>query len=256
MPQIVYWNPRRRPTSGVLRHVPRRVNNFGDLLGPWIVARVHKLLGLGRPVSRHHRLLSVGSIMHMSREGDVVWGSGVNGKMSPYVFPALDVRAVRGPLSANALRQSGCRVPEVYGDPALLIPHLWSDAELGIRRRSGGTVIVPNFHDVTAAPAGALNPRGNVIERIRKIAAAERVVASSLHAIIIADAYEVPAVLVTSGVEPTFKYEDYFCGTERSFPPPATDWAMGLKWPSHDALDGWDPQALLQAFPTDLWERA
>jgi pyruvyltransferase len=260
MPEIVHWNPRRRLGAGViLRQLPRRsrVNNFGDLLGPWITARVHVVLGLGRPLSDKQRLLTVGSIMHFARNGDVVWGSGVNGKvLSPGGFPKLDIRAVRGPLSAKALCQSGNAVPEVYGDPALLIPHLWSDAELGIERRSGGTVVVPNFHDLAGAPRGALDPRGDLVELVRRLASAERVIGSSLHAIIVAEAYGVPAVLVTSSTEPTFKYEDYHRGTGRDCPPPVPDWRAALAAPTPDPIERWDPQPLLGAFPADLWERS
>ena len=259
MPQIVHWNPRLRfRSSGVLWRLPRleRENNFGDLLGPWIVARICDILNLGSAVSRKHRLLTVGSIINtVAREGDTVWGSGIHGNMLPLqsAIPQLDVRAVRGPLTAALLRESGNSVPDVYGDPALLVPHLWSDSELGVQRRSGGTVFVPNYYDLAAAPDNALNPRGDVVERIRAIASAERVIASSLHGIVIAEAYGVPAVLVASAIERRFKYEDYYGGTGRSLPTVASDWRSALNTPAGIPIDDWDPQALLQAFPTDLW---
>jgi pyruvyltransferase len=228
------------------------------MLGPWIVARICAILNLGSAVSRKHRLLTVGSIINaVAREGDTVWGSGIQGKMLPLQnpIPQLDVRAVRGPLTAALLRESGNKVPDVYGDPALLVPHLWSDSELGVRRRSGGTVIVPNYYDLAGAPSTALNPRGDVLGRIRAIASAERVIASSLHGIIIAEAYGVPAVLVASVSERRFKYEDYYGGTGRSLPPIASDWRSALDTPAASPIENWDPQALLQAFPTELWNK-
>ena len=84
MPPIVHWNLRLRlAPKGVLWRVPRlgRENSFGDLLGPWIVARICETLNLGRAVSNKHRLLTVGSIISstVARDVDIVWGSGFTG---------------------------------------------------------------------------------------------------------------------------------------------------------------------------------
>jgi pyruvyltransferase len=260
VPQVVHWNPRKRlASSGVLWRVPwlGRENNFGDLLGPWIVDRIRTVRDLGRPASDRHRLLTVGSIINIAgREGDVVWGSGIHGNHLPLpkALPRLDVRAVRGPRTAAVLRESRNLVPDVYGDPALLIPHLWTDAELGIRRRSGGTVIVPNFYDLGVAPANSLNPRGDLLERVRTIASAERVYASSLHGIVVAEAFGVPAVLVASTSERPFKYEDYYGGTGRGLPEIANGWDAAPDTRPGDPIEQWDHRPLLQAFPVDLWQ--
>lgn len=259
MPEIVHWNPHRRLAArGVLWRIkrPDRINNFGDLLGPWIVARMRAVLGLGRAVSAEQRLLTVGSIINpYAREGDTVWGSGIHGNRLPLEkpIPALDIRAVRGPLTARILRESDNSVPEVFGDPGLLIPHLWTDTELGIHRRSGGTVVVPNYHDLPFAPTGSLNPRGNMLDCVRRIASANRVIASSLHGVIVAEAYGVPATLVASATEQLFKYEDYYRGTGRELPTVARGWREGFIASPTDPLDTWDPTDLLESFPRDLW---
>lgn len=262
MPQIVHWNPRLRLRSrGVLWRVRRfdRENNFGDLLGPWIVARVASTLKLGRAISSRQRLLAVGSIINLvAREGDVVWGAGIHGNHLPLTdpIPPIDIRAVRGPSTAAVLRGCGIDVPEVFGDPALLIPHLWSDAELGIHRGTGGTVVVPNYYDLPNAPRQSLNPRGDMLTRVRAIASAERVIASSLHAIVIAEAYGVPATLVASSSEKLFKYEDYYGGTGRSLPPIAPDWQSAADTAAAEPISRWQAESLLEAFPSDLWRVA
>lgn len=263
MPKIVHWNPRPRlRPRGKLSRVQlpgKRWGNFGDLLGPWIVDRICETRQLGPAVSQRQRLLTVGSIINIAaKDGDIIWGSGIHGNHLPLVksLPALDVRAVRGPLSASLLRQSGNEVPEVYGDPGLLIPHLWSDSELGIKRGSGGTVVVPNAHDFSDAPSNALNPRGDMLSRVRLIASAELVIASSLHGIIIAEAYDVPAVLVASGSETLFKYEDYYGGTGRPLPSVASNWDVAAALPAANPITNWDPEPLLEAFPSDLWRQA
>jgi len=259
VPEVVHWNPRRwgrLSHSGLGRWIPARrgFNNFGDLLGPLIVQRIHQRMGLGRPAARRTRLLAVGSIMRLGNAGDVVWGSGINGKsVDRTVFPILDVRAVRGPRTAAVLRTFGNDVPEVFGDPALLIPHLWSDEELGIRRGTGGVVLMPNYNDLRFWPESAIDPRGKALERVRQLASAERVVASSLHALVIAEAYGVPAVPVRSSKELPFKYEDYYEGTGRRMPPLASSWEAGREAEAAPAITSWDPQDLLDAFPADLW---
>ncbi|WP_240948860.1 polysaccharide pyruvyl transferase family protein [Microbacterium salsuginis] len=219
-----------------------------------IVERIQKKLELGRAVARKPRLLAVGSIMRLGEQGDVVWGTGINGKtVDSAVFPRFDVRAVRGPLTAEALRKFGNEVPHVFGDPALLIPHLWSDQELGIQRGTGGTVLMPNYNDAENWPTAAVDPRGNPHKRIQLLASANLVVASSLHAVVIAEAYGVPTVLVRSSREPTFKYEDYYEGTGRRLPAIASDWRSGLEASPAPPIDGWDSGKLMSSFPSDLW---
>lgn len=257
MPELVHWNPRRRLGSGpVLRRIPlrSRIENFGDMLGPWIVRRICETRGLGAEVASSPRLLSVGSIMRLGRGGDVVWGTGVNGKSADKgPFPIFDVRAVRGPLSAEVLRKSGNSVPEVFGDPALLIPHLWSDKELGIVRGSGGLLFVPNLHDRGRFPADAMDPTAAFVDCVRAIASATHVVGSSLHAMVIADAYGVPSTLVRSQSEPTFKYEDYYRGTGRAAPAIVPTWEAGISAETAAPITNWDASALLDAFPSELW---
>ena len=259
MPEVVHWNPKRwgRLTrTGPGRWVPcrRGFDNFGDLLGPLIVERIRAQRRLSRPQRRGPRLLAVGSIMRLAHAGDVVWGAGINGKtVDETVFPRVDVRAVRGPRTAAVLRSFGNDVPDVFGDPALLIPHLWSDEELGIERGTGGVVLMPNYNDVRSWPEHALSPRGDALTRVRQLASAERVVASSLHALVIAEAYGIPAVPVASSKEPPFKYEDYYQGTARELPPLAADWEAGMDAEAAPAITAWDPRRLLAAFPTDLW---
>src|SRR5688572_22599987 len=94
MGEIFHWNPKvlhpglrgvargplRRPLTRLLG---RRPNNFGDLIGPLIVEWMLKRRGVAADIPGAVRLMSVGSIMHFAVNGDVIWGSGVNGKVRP-----------------------------------------------------------------------------------------------------------------------------------------------------------------------------
>jgi pyruvyltransferase len=257
--EIVHWNPLRPILPGwcgQLLPLRRAVNNFGDLLGPVIVAELLRRESLvERPEPR--RLLAVGSIMHLARANDVIWGIGVNGKSkdAPFSPGSLDVRAIRGPLTRAFLSRHGAAAPAVFGDPALLVGQLWSRAALAQGQPGSSHVIVPNFHDWEAARARShvVSPTAPLWSVIGRIAAADRVVGSSLHAIIVAESLGIPARLFRSSTEPLFKYEDYYRGTGRARFTVANDIDAALKMGGEPLPTDWDPAPLLAAFPRDLW---
>ncbi|MDO9356731.1 MAG: polysaccharide pyruvyl transferase family protein [Solirubrobacteraceae bacterium] len=251
------WNPQRRLTGRVGRRIPwtRRLNNFGDLIGPLVVRGMLKRLGLeGRAPARSAQLVSVGSVIHLADPGAVIWGSGVNGKVpeAAHNLVDLDVRAVRGPLTREFLRERGTNAPPVYGDPALLLPTLYPELADGRKRYS--VTVVPNFNDAQSMRRGrnVMDPRGELMGCLRRIAASKFVVGSSLHGIIVAEAFGVPAKLVRSGQEADFKYADYYQATGRPTFSPAPDVRSALESDPEPPLV-WDPEALMSAFPSDLW---
>ncbi|GAA5200896.1 polysaccharide pyruvyl transferase family protein [Microbacterium jejuense] len=271
MVEVIHWNPRRNRIPVLRRYrVGPRVGNFGDLLGPLVVAAIRRSEAIaGRGDGR--RLLAVGSILHLARDGDVIWGSGVNGKIpvGQHRFTAVDVRAVRGPLTRDWLRdEKGIEAPEVYGDPALLLklvrPDLF-DGDPGPRR---GLTIVPNLNDHArmSAHAATIDPRRPVHEVVRAIRSSDVVVASSLHGIVVAELAGVPVVPVASsgsgarGPEPLFKYEDYFRGTGRAVPQFAPDLETAIEWagsaPAPDLQVAPIADRLMAAFPRDVWRAA
>jgi pyruvyltransferase len=247
---VVRWDPVRRGPSG-----PRRVGNFGDLLGPLIV---RALVG-GVPVvgPRRARLVAVGSILHLSRPGDVVWGAGVNGKMPlRLVDPArLDVRTVRGPLTRAVLEGLGVPVGPALGDPGLLVSDVFPDLpDRAVRRPRRDVTIIPNLNDRSAFrdDPRSVDPTAPVSEVVRAVAESRVVVASSLHALVVADALGVDARPLASIAEHPFKYADHYAGTGRPGALPARDVPAALM------SDGPGPavvdlDALRACFPHDLW---
>ena len=257
--EVVHWNPSRPIVGGLLgKAIPirRPVDNFGDLLGPLIVAELVRREGLAEP-ERSRRLVSVGSIMRMAKDGDTVWGTGVNGKTMADPLPArqLDVRAVRGPLTRDYLAGNGIQAPAVFGDPGLLVGHLWPRETLAKPKAAAGHVVVPNLHDLpsTRGRKDVIDPTDAVWDVLARIASAELVVGSSLHGVIVAESFGIPARLVRSSTEPRFKYEDYYLGTGRPEFEIADDIDTALALGGEPLPVGWDPQPLLQAFPRDLW---
>ena len=263
MTKLVPWNPRR--STPLSRRLPptlarpflRPVNNFGDLLGPIIVDRLLAQRGLRNPRSSR-RLLTVGSTLHEARDHDVVWGSGRNGKIPDlrHRFDTLDVRAVRGPRTAAWLGSRGVDVPPVFGDPAMLLPQLFPELQVTAAVRSERLTFIPNLNDVGRheVPAGVrvVSPLGEPFDIIGQILRSRFVVASSLHAVIVAEAFGVECRAVRSPSEPEFKYADHFEGTGRA------EFRIADSIEEALSLGGerpptWDPTPLLDAFPEDLF---
>ncbi len=231
--------------------------NFGDHLSRVIVtaAAAERGLTLEDEVPAARRLLAIGSVLHDARDGDTIWGSGVNGKIALDQITArrLDVRAVRGPKTAAVLRERGMNVPDVFGDPALLVPHFFG-ARFPVRPERD-YIIVPNLHDLPliADQDRLVSPLWGWNRCVAAIVSARLVIASSLHGLILADAFGVPArFLRLSETEATFKYDDYAQGTGRASLPFVTSVEAALGEGPHDPPQ-FDPAPLRAAFPADLW---
>ena len=264
--EVVHWNPVRpivsAPYSSLIR-VTRPVGNFGDLLGPVIVDRMLASRGIADGIAdgaapRSARLLAVGSILQYARTGDIVWGSGINGKIpaDAHDFASLDVRAVRGPKTRDVLAGRGIDAPEVYGDPALLLADLDPRLREWAAEPRHEVTVVPNLHDLGRMRfrRAVQSPKAAVDTVLRRIAQSRLVVGSSLHGIVIAESLGIPARLVRSAHENTFKYDDYYAATGRPTSTPAHDVRSAVEARGEPPIE-WDPAPLKAAFPWDLWHR-
>jgi pyruvyltransferase len=185
--------------------------NFGDYISLKLVERIVKGAVRVCPKSalaKERKLLAIGSILTFARNTDVIWGSGINGKLldsKNYKFTHLDVRAVRGPLTRDFLmRHFNIESPEIYGDPALLIPHFFPEFKKS-EKPSYDYIIIPHYSEQHLFPKDSYT---NVVYPtepwdvvIAKILDSKFVISSSLHGIIVAEAFGIPARLlkVTDG---------------------------------------------------------
>ncbi len=239
--------------------------NFGDFLSLVVVDAILKKKKLKTALqSSDKKLLAIGSILHFAKDNDVVWGSGVNGKidLEKHKFINLDVRMVRGPLTKKFLENKGINVPQIYGDPALLIPFLFPELKRKIQK--GKTILIPNLNDLNFINTKELNgvklvsPLGSWKKIISEIITSELVFTSSLHGIIVAEAFGVPVkFLLPVGGENLFKYEDYLEGTGRKLNKP-TDKTDGVISEESGVLlqpPIFDKEKMLESFPRDLFIR-
>lgn len=228
---LFWWDAKGKKLDGGDDSRLFTTGNFGDIASKEIVEQVGKLLTrLPRPGER--KLLAIGSVLHTARNGDIIWGTGAKGSklaLAPGVTE-LSVHAVRGPLTAEMLRRNGIDISgiQAFFDPGCLIPVLYRAQIDEARRRGGahpgGTKIIPHYRDdrewralhphhakdfisVDDSPAGL----------IAGMVGADRVISSSLHGLIFAEALGIPAVwLAPDGKEDQMKYYDYYYGSGRS----------------------------------------
>jgi pyruvyltransferase len=161
------------------------------------------------------RLLCVGSILHRARDGDVICGSG-SLFPTPTAARNLKVHAVRGPRTAALLGHTGPEV--VYGDPAQLLPDFYPVTVA----HDGPVVVIPHHTQLDAFQFDdrieLVSPLRPWTDVVRAVCGATTVVSSSLHGLIVAEAYGVPAVWLAPppGLNGGHhKYFDYFEGSGR-----------------------------------------
>lgn len=188
--------------------------NFGDALTPWLL-RHFAMTAFLRPATTA-AFVGVGSILEMLPEESQasIWGSGLMYD-APRRFEHATALAVRGPLTRDLVGLPG-NIP--LGDPGLLVSRF--------RKRpvpSGAIAAVPHGHhavwpsayDQLTLRTGVRRVRfdARVSSVIDDISAASLVVSSSLHGLIVADAYGIPAVWAvptdTNHHVADFKYTDY-----------------------------------------------
>ncbi|WP_229669680.1 polysaccharide pyruvyl transferase family protein [Microlunatus endophyticus] len=197
--------------------------NFGDLLSPWLVRHI-----TGRDVvvadRRSPHYVVIGSIINQGTDQSIFWGTGMYGTESAKEVPSgAQYLAVRGPLTQaklGAARGFGVRAPKTYGDPALLLP-LYYQPRVPIRYEYGVAVrwSERTWAHAEYGPGVKLIDFGHsdVEAVIRDLLSCRRIVTSSLHGLIVADAYGIPSAWLGSksprgGV---FKFYDYFASVDK-----------------------------------------
>lgn len=189
-------------------------HNFGDMISKPIL----EYLGIKtEPVNRHEqgKILAVGSILTNMRRNDIVWGAGLIRGKPRVAPPGVKFLAIRGQLSRKLI--SNAVIPEIYGDPSLLLP-LFYKPKAEKKYKIG---LIPHYVDKNIAEVGDkhfIDIQGDWQTVIEEINSCERIISSSLHGMIVAEAYGIPACWVRYSNKikgGNFKFHDYLLGTER-----------------------------------------
>ncbi|EMM5895265.1 polysaccharide pyruvyl transferase family protein [Klebsiella michiganensis] len=240
-------------------------HNAGDHLAKIIVKQMLTIADKEIFDKKDYRkkLLSIGSVMHFANSNDCIWGTGINGKISDshLKFVDLDVRAVRGPLTQDFLKKRNISAPSVFGDPGLLLPTFFSKDLLlsDVKVSARDFIVIPHMNeDFTIYERFKNNicsPKQGALSFTKDIVNSKFVVSCSLHGLIIAEAYGIPAIfLENESGESRFKYDDYYFGTGRDNYPVANTVEQALDLaPARPIELPSITKSLMQSFPYDLW---
>lgn len=204
--------------------------NFGDAISPIIAEAISGKKANLVPVgdkSEVHRFLSTGSILPCTAPNYEVWGSGIMHEDAKIEVKPKAVHAVRGKLTREVLLKNGVECPEVYGDPCLLYPLFYKP----IRRKRFRIGIIPHYvdQDNEWVKKFSQNPFVKVInilnepqQVVREVIECDMIFSSSLHGVIVGDAYGIPSYWIELSNKvhgKGFKFRDYFSSVNRPMLP-------------------------------------
>jgi hypothetical protein len=189
--------------------------NFGDILTPYILDFFnisYKYVGSWEDTD----IVGCGSVARRARQDDIVLGAGILNrhenvnKFAKWWF-------VRGPLTAAKVKATGAYCSNTYGDPATMLPYIYEGSK--VKKHEIG--FVPQYQGYKKAlqlhqNLNIINLITDDIEKtIDEITECKYIISSSLHGIIVAHAYGIPAAWVPTTVDikgDGSKYADYFKG--------------------------------------------
>jgi pyruvyltransferase len=202
--------------------------NWGDALNPVLIRHLSGRAAHGIDFHMRDRGLAwphqpdryavIGSILQLVDRQTTVWGVGFMSSTARVGVSPRRVCAVRGPLSASKLRDQGIACPDVYGDPALLYPKFYHPRV----RKAYRLGLIPHYLD---SDSPLLEPfrndesvliidiRGGIRRVMDELVACEAIASTSLHGLIMADAYQIPSVWIKMSNKihgDDFKFHDYF----------------------------------------------
>lgn len=205
MRKVYWWEPQK--------NYPPLPPNFGDALNASLLQYLDAE-STWAPLDEAE-LVMVGSILDQlpARWSGTIAGAGLLNPGSKVDLSYARVLALRGKLTAQAVTGLPTHRPVVLGDPGLLAPRLV--AQPGAHYDLG---ICPHYSDTELAkryPSAHLIDVSRPVEQaILGIARCKRIITSSLHGAVVADAYGIPRQIELprwgGGRDAVdFKYRDY-----------------------------------------------
>lgn len=244
--------------------------NFGDAINPYLIEKLgedvhviyvsnrplkesfmfvqHELRNLRKPnmgyiwrlLKRNNFAYCIGSVLENSRKGNIIWGSGFMNYGQ--TIEGGTIFAVRGKETLKRLVELGFNENCKIGDPAILLPLVYNP----IVDKEYDVGIIPHVNEL---PFFKLNYSNNYIidlntdnieSVIDNILSCKLILSSSLHGIIVAHAYGIPAIWLKYGNIGTdgFKFHDYFSSVNIDYYNPISIDEIGNLTDIIDAYEG------------------
>lgn len=205
--------------------------NFGDALNPYITNKLSnkKVISYSKIFNIKYEVVFsvIGSVLNNLNVNNIeIWGSGFISKDGMFKIPPKKIHAVRGPLTRGIILKQGIECPKVYGDPALLLPFFYKP----IIKKQYKLGVIPhyidkydenlhNFIDKFGHEVIIIDIEQDIHKVVDNINSCEKIASSSLHGIIVADAYNIPSLWVKFSEKicgGDFKYLDYMHSVKKS----------------------------------------
>lgn len=179
--------------------------NFGDILNAYILYKKNVPFHYC-----HHdigsKIIMIGSILsNYQADGTIVIGAGTI-KSNEKITKNFHYRSIRGPLTYKMLQYSGINVESpIYGDPALLLPRIYTPLsekkyKLGIIPHQVDFNEIKHFlsenksrFQQTLLIDPTVIGKNKIESYIDSINSCEKILSTSLHGIVVAHAYGIPA---------------------------------------------------------------
>jgi pyruvyltransferase len=194
--------------------------------------------------------------MIFTQPNDIIWGTGCIG-YGQIKHPPKKIYAVRGPLTRKELIKKGIECPEIYGDPALLFPEIYNPS----RRIKYTYGLIPHYIDFTdptslsiikdleSKGVKIINITSGVFHFIDELLQCKNILSSSLHGLIMSDAYNIPNARIKLSnklVGGDFKFDDYHLSVNK---PIGINEIHNFKNLKYSCNIKWDKDKLLEAGP-------
>lgn len=219
------------------------VTNIGDVLTPLLIEHFAGVKPVNVLRSRFNfekiaqrlkrepseEYVCVGSILGWGDFRDEVaciWGAGFMTASARLRYRPKEIFALRGKLTAKHIDRSWMKNGVAFGDPGLLISEVYTPNSLkSIDDKK--VAIVPHYKEKNVGRRLAeqnardfvfLDIQGDSKSFVEQLVNCSAVLSSSLHGIVLADAFEIPATWVDFGNPPAgqgFKFLDYFSAVNR-----------------------------------------
>lgn len=204
--------------------------NFGDAIN---LVLIKELSGGKYPISRRYvfpsiykkqlKYFFIGSIIGGVDDKSIIYGAGAISKTDKIRKHPLKVLSTRGALTRKLLISQGVKCPEIYGDPALLLPQYYYPSIPVVHK----CAIVPHYEDISNHFVKKLIDEGGYFLNIRikdsiykewkskidEFCSSDIIISSSLHGLIIGDAYRKKTLWVKFSdniLGDDFKFYDYY----------------------------------------------
>lgn len=192
--------------------------NFGDMISPYLLTKLKGDAIYSEPDSEDHKYVLTGSILSVNIKNATIFGAGFVSEDEKFIGENVTVKAVRGVWSLDKISKQVDISNILLGDPGLLLPYYYKPNVIK-KYKLGITPHIMDYERTKDSSKQVIDLRmgenetiSEAVERvIYQINECESILSSSLHGLVVATAYGIPATYFYSDslVGDGFKFKDF-----------------------------------------------